>query len=314
MKKLIGENMKKLLTLIALTVFSFGAAAETIKLIVPFSAGSTIDTVARTLSKPLSEKLNAQVVVENKPGAGGDIANRFVATADKTSITLLINSAGLAANTAFVSPQYELNDLIPLVNLGSAPVVFVASKNSNSNVKNFQDYQKQDTLTYGSSGVNSLTFLFGELVKGETNKNLIHVPYKGVNQSLPDLISGVLDSSFLFYSTALIYINDDKVYPIGVTSTERLPLLPSVPTLTELGVNGVGTIDPWFSVFSNNTEQTENLDRVKQALYELAKDEDVRKQLTSLGLIAPKTYKLSRTFLIEENKKYQDLIEKYKLK
>lgn len=298
--------------LFALFLTSFPVwADEPIKLVVPFAPGSSIDLIARIISQPLSRELKIPIIVENRVGAGGDIANKHVAESDRRSITLLINSSGLAANTAFVVPDYDLNDLVPLVNLGSSPVIFVTSKKSN--IRNIRDFLSHDDLTYGSSGINSLTYLYGELLRIETKKKMTHIPYKGVNQSLPDIVSGQLDSVFLFYSTAVSYINDDKVHAIAVASTNRLPLLPNVPTFTEVGITGLDTIDPWFAIFSNNTTQVHRLEQIRQALVVAMKDPNVKQKLTDAGLVLPRDPGIKRSFLMIENQKYRSLIKKYKL-
>jgi tripartite-type tricarboxylate transporter receptor subunit TctC len=301
----------KLLFIIVLGLICKTILASPVKLIVPFAPGSTIDTVARTLADPLSQKLKVPVIVENKVGAGGNIANKFVANSDNKSITLLINSAGLAVNSAFAPNDYKLKNLVPLIKLGSSPVVLTTSKKSK--IQNFENFLDQNNLTYGSSGINSLTHLYGELLGAESKKTFTHVPYKGVNQSLLDLLDGRIDSAFLFYSTAVTYVDNNQINPIAVSSVSRLPLLTSVPTFAEVGISSVGVIDPWFAIFSNDTQQTKNLDQIKQALLALMNDPEFRQKLQELGLIPPKSFQLPSTFLLLEQKKYQNLIYKYNL-
>lgn len=303
--------MFKILFLVVTLVAWPAWANKSVKILVPFAPGSATDLMARTVSDPLSRQLGVPVVVENRPGAGGNIANREVATADSKTVVLLVNGVGIASNAALDNSEYDFTGLVPLAKLGSLPVIFVSSKKSN--IRTVQDLARHDSITYGSSG-GGLSYLYGQLVAHETKRNFIHVPYKGVHQSLPDLASGQLDSAFLFYSNAMSYINADKIYPVAVGTTYRLSGLESVPTMQELGIRGTENIDSWFAVFSNNTEQTQQLEQIRLALSQVLDNPATKQKLVALGIELPKTHKLRRDFLIEEYKRYQVIVKKIQAK
>jgi tripartite-type tricarboxylate transporter receptor subunit TctC len=283
-------------------------AGDTIRLVVPFAPGTTIDIVAKILQQDLSARLHKPIVIENKAGAGGAIGSKFVATTDSTDTVLLINSSGLAVNTAFADTDYNIENLTPLVNLGSAPVVLVTS--SKSNIRNFKDLLKSNDVTLGNSGPNSLTFLISEALKKDIDKNLIPVPYKGVNLAIPDLLSGNLDGAFLFYTSSLPYPETKKLIPIAVMSDSRLPELPKTPTFRELNVTALDPIDPWFAIFSNAKADPKEIEIVKITLINSLRDPKVVAALRNNGITVTKKPSLPSDFLINEHTKYQKIIQK----
>ena len=280
-------------------------AGEVIKLVVPFAPGTTIDLVAKILQDDLSKRLNRPIVVENKAGAGGAIGSKFVATTDSTDAVLLINSSGLAVNAVFSDSDYNTENLIPMVKIGSAPIILVTSLKSE--IYNFQDLLKSNNVTIGNSGQNSLTFLINEIVKKDINKNLIPVPYKGVNQALPDLLSGDLNGAFLFYASALPYIDTKKIIPIAVMSTTRLSELPKVPTFQELNLTALNDVDPWFAIFGNSKINNKDLNVIKLALVNSLRDPKIIKALRDNGINVAKNSNLSRDFLNNEQAKYRKI-------
>jgi len=283
-------------------------AGEAIKLIVPFASGTTIDNLAKILQQDLGSRLRRPIILENKPGAGGAIGSKFVATTDSTDTVLLITSSGLAINSALTGLDYKIENLVPLVNLGSAPVALVTSVKSK--IHNFQDLLKSTDITIGNSGQNSLTFLISETLKKDLDKNLIPVPYKGVNLAVPDLLSGDLNGAFLFYASALPYIEAKKLIPIAVMSNNRLSELPKTPTFRELNVTALDQIDPWFAIFSNAKADPKEVEIVKIALTNSLRDLKVITALRNNGITITENPGLPADFLVNEYAKYQKIIQK----
>ena len=301
--------MKKLLC--ALMIFVVGLLqAETVKVIVPYAAGTNTDVLSRVLADSLNKKLKQhQAVVQNKPGAGGDIATRILATEDPNSISLLVNTAaGVALGSILSTSDYDYDNLVPLVRVGDSPQVFVAS--SKSDIRTFNDVLMRKSTTYGSGG--AFTRVLGEMIAAETGKNMIGVPYSGVSQSLTDLLSGQLESGFLYPNNAKVYIENKQIIPLAVTASKRVEQLPDVPTFAELGIKDMATVN--YVVVVNKTTKTKDLVEIKQALQETLQEAEVKQKLNGLGIVLSASSNVSSTYLDDERKKYIKLLKKFNIK
>jgi len=300
--------MKKLFVLFALLFCISCYAGDSIKIVVAFAPGSASDASARIIQQLLSKQFKKSVVVEYKTGAGGEIANAYVANGDPKETVLLVNTAGIAVNSAFKPDQYDITKLVPILRLGEFPVVFATSKKSK--IQSWQDLvaTRNQSIAYGSSGVNSITYLIGELVKQRTNKNLIHVPYKGANLAIPDLLSGNLDSCFFFYNTVGSYIAN-KDFNI-IATTQSLTQHPEIPTFSQLGITELNDYPIWVVIFSNRTDNQEELAKIKTILFDSLLDPDTKKRFESAGVtISQKKAIVPDSFLVSERKKYQVLLQ-----
>jgi tripartite-type tricarboxylate transporter receptor subunit TctC len=299
--------MKKLFILLILLISIPCYAGNSIKIVVAFSPGSSADASARVIQDILTKKLKKSVIVEYKTGAGGEIGNAYVANSDSKETVLLVNSSGVAVNAAFKS-SYDITKLVPVIKLGEFPIVYATSKKSK--IQSWQDLMnpKNQSISYGSSGINSVTNLLGELVKYRTNKNLIHVPYKGANLAIPDLISGDLDSAFFFYNTVNSHMNNHDFNVIA--TTQKLPEHPNIPTFNQLGIKELNDYPVWMVVFSNRTENQSELNNIRTILINSLSDPDIRQRFKSAGIsISQKTELLPDGFLVFERKRYQTLLK-----
>ncbi|QTL02145.1 tripartite tricarboxylate transporter substrate binding protein [Aquabacter sp. L1I39] len=215
-----------------------------VTLVVPYAPGGASDALGRLVAKWLQEKLGQPFVVENRPGAGSAVGADFVARATPDGYTLLLaTSTTLAINPALYKklPYDPLTSFTPVGLVANVPFVLVA--NPSTGVKTLKDFvalakAKPGTLTYGSAGNGSPQHLFMELLKTSTGIDVIHVPYKGSAPAMNDLVGGQISLMVSDLAPALGQIQAGKITPLGVTTAQRLPGLPDVPTLAEAGVAG----------------------------------------------------------------------------
>lgn len=219
-----------------------------IKLVVGFAPGGSSDTVARIMAPKLGELLKQGIVVENKAGAGGNIANDFLLKSPADGYTIMLGTIGsLAVNQHLSKLSYDpVTDMAPL----SMAVVFsnVLVVNANSNIRTLADYVAQgkvpnSTLSFGSSGIGSSGHLAGELLKSAAGLNNQHVAYRGGAPAMNDLLGGALASIFSSPTDALQHIQAGKLRAIATTGTRRLDALPQLPTVAESGYPGFEAVN-----------------------------------------------------------------------
>lgn len=241
--------MKRIIALTLAALFTAGAAAQgafpskPVKLVVPFTAGSGTDIIARTIGDAMSRGLGQPVIVENRPGAGGTIGAAQVARSEPDGHTILIHSSGHALNPALYTslPYDTLKDLTGVTPLAALPNVMVVSPAKGW--KNVGDVlaaakARPGQLNYASAGVGSATHLNAEKFKLQAGIEAQHVPFKGTPEALGDVIGGRNDWFFAPLSSALPLIKDGKLQALAVSTAARAPALPDVPTTVEAGVAG----------------------------------------------------------------------------
>ena len=257
-----SKAAKNLFIAIAILVLGTGQAyAETawpkqpIRIIVSFTPGGAPDILARVLAEYWQKNLGVPVLVENRPGVGGNIGADLVAKSEADGYTLLVGTVGIhAINDALYDklPFDPVKDFTPISFLASTPNVLIVNKQLG--VSNLQDLvelakSKPNQLTFGSSGVGTSLHMSGELFKEMTGVQIRHIPYKGRAQSLPDLVSGRITMLFDNLSSSLPLIKAGEVQALGVTSLKRSLATPEIPTLAEQGLPGFEAIS-WFSLMA----------------------------------------------------------------
>lgn len=258
----VAKVAKHLFILIAvLAIFVNPVSAETvwpkqaIRIIVTFTPGGAPDILARVLAEYWQKLLGVPVLVENRPGVGGNIGSDLVAKSEADGYTLLIGTVGIhAINSALYDklPFDPVKDFTPISFLASTPNVLIVNKQlgiSNLNELIELAKSKPNQLTFGSSGVGTSLHMSGELFKEMTGVQIRHIPYKGRAQSLPDLVSGRITMLFDNLSSSLPLIKAGEVQALGVTSLKRSPAAPEIPTLAEQGLPGFEAIS-WFSLMA----------------------------------------------------------------
>lgn len=226
-----------------------------VRIIAPFSPGGTVDTLARELATALTKRLGKTFFVENRPGAGGNVGLSALAQAKPDGYSIAIGAANmLATNRALYKslPFDSLKDFTPVGFIGRVPYVLVVHRDVKA--KNFKELialinSSSDKFSFGSSGQGSTAHLFGELLKIRTGIKMVHVPYKSSGLALQDLLAGRIQLQFFTPVVVLPHIKNGSLRAIAVASAERLPTLPEVPTLGELGVKGFDT-PTWFGVIA----------------------------------------------------------------
>ena len=258
-----------------------------IKILVPFPAGGTVDFFARTLAPKLSEALGQTVLVENRPGAGGNIATEAVAKATPDGYTLLMGSEIVAINTSLYSKlNYDpLKDLAPIVLVGTVPNILIVNPAvPANNVKELIALGKNKTanLSYASTGQGTSTQLSPELFKNMTGMEAVHVPYKGGPPAIADLLGGQVNMMFINMPTGIAHVRSGKVKILAVSSKKRVAQLPDVPTVEEAGVKGFVTY-AWSGLFAPAGTPREVVTRLNQEVVKLLKLPAIREQLAGQG-------------------------------
>jgi tripartite-type tricarboxylate transporter receptor subunit TctC len=305
------------LALCALT----GAQAQTypnrpITVIIPFAGGSASDVVSRIMLDRMSKSMGQPIIVENKPGAGGNSGTLQSVRAAPDGYTLLGGGSGpVAANLAlYKNLGYDpLKDLEIISPFASFTIVVTASNASGiKSVKELIERAKQDPgkLNYGSVGIGSSQHLAGEYFSQVTGVKLTHVPYRNIAQYGPDLIAGLVQLGFQWYPNVSGPIDAKGATALAVAGDQRLPALPDSPTTTEAGLPEY-KVDGWFALAAPVGTPRPILERLNKELAEALKDPAVRASFEKAGAV-PIALGLeqAKKFQADEISKYQDIITK----
>lgn len=227
--------------------------ARPMRLIVPFPPGGGVDIVARIIAREMSDSLQQQMVVDNRPGAAGTLGTDLVAKATPDGYTLLLGSVGPLAfsPSLYRKLPYEPKDFAPVSSLVSLPNVLLASPASSlSSVSEVVSRAKAnpEKLSYGSAGAGTPPHLAMELFKSSAKLKIVHVPYKGGPPALNDLMGGRIQLMFINILTALPYVNSGRLKALAVTTTARSQVLPDVPTMSEAGNLPGFAANDWFGL------------------------------------------------------------------
>jgi tripartite-type tricarboxylate transporter receptor subunit TctC len=222
-----------------------------VRLVVPFTPGGGIDAIGRIIGARLSEMWGQQVVVENKPGAGGNIASDFVARSAPDGYTMYITAGGLAVNGfLFEKINYDpVADFAPVTLICLFPNLLVVPRDSPlRSVGDVVAQAKTSKLSYASPGHGSSPHMSAELFKHLAKVDITHVPYRGAAPGYTDLIAGRVDMTFAVMASGLPLVQGGQLRALGVSTANRQPTAPDVPTIAEAGVPGYGT-SSWFAFF-----------------------------------------------------------------
>ena len=261
---------------------------KTVTIVVGFAAGGAADTAARVIGRKLGENTGLTVVIENKAGAGGNIAHQYVATGPSDGSVLLFGSVGpLAIAPHLMKIGYDpIKDLAPITMGVNFPNVLVV--HSGLRIKTFAefiDYAKKNPgkLDYASTGAGSASHLAGELMDDMAKIDTVHVPYKGGAPALQDLLGGRVAAYYSTYSTAQQHIEAGKLIPLASTGPKRLPQLPNIPTIAESGYPGYSATN-WYAFVASSKVPKPVLDRWNTELVKVLKSPDVVSELNKHGM------------------------------
>ena len=262
--------------------------SKPIRWVVPFPPGGAVDAIARTLGERLTKTLGQPLVVENKPGAGGNIGADFVAKASGDGYTMMITSIGMATNKPLYGKlSYDpLKDFAPVSLLAVVPNVLVTNA-TQPGVKTVADMidaarKAPGTLTYASAGNGTSIHLAGEVFTSLAKIDMLHVPYKGSGPAVADLLGGQVNYMFDSISSARPHIESGKLRALGVTTAKRSKALPNVPTLAESGLPGY-EVSPWFAVFMPAATPKAIVDKLNAALIDAMKQPSVIARFETIG-------------------------------
>lgn len=290
--------------------------AKPISIIVPYAAGGFADTRVRMLGQELAKELNATVVIENKAGAGGVIGTAEIARAKPDGYTIGTgNLAPLSVNPTLMPKNVSYNvatDLKPVILIEESPLFLNVNKDvPATNVKELIELAKKDPgkLTYGSSGVGGAHHLSGALFARDAGVELTHVPYKGGAPAATDLMAGHISMMFEMGYAALPAIQADKVRPLAVSSAQRLPLLPDVPTVAEAGLPGFESYN-WQGIVAPAGTPIDIIEKLNTAFNKILQKPEVIKAFDDTGgQIAGGTPEDFSKFIESETAKWAELIK-----
>lgn len=306
-------------TFAALALLPFAAIAQPyplkpIRMIVPFPAGGTVDFFARVIGPKLSEALGQQVVVENKSGAGGNIAAEFVAKSAPDGYTLLMGSEIVAINISLYSKLgYDpIKDFEPISLVGTVPNILIAAPAFPANsLKELISLAKASPgkLSYGSTGHGTSSQLSSELMKSMAGIHVVHIPYKGGAPAIADLMGGQIEMMFVNMPTGLPHVQAGKVKIFAVTSGKRVPELPSVPTMNEASLQGFETY-AWSGVYAPSGTPRDIVARLNTEIVKVLAMPAIREKLAAQGATpAGDTPDQFRKFTKDEIEKWAKVIK-----
>jgi tripartite-type tricarboxylate transporter receptor subunit TctC len=285
-----------------------------VRMIVPFPVGGATDILARVVAQKTSELFGQQVVVDNRPGAGGTLGSRLAVTATADGYTLLMGTTSTHAigPHLYAKPPYDsLGDFSHITQVATSPnVLLVAAQVPAQSIKELVALAKAQPgkLNYGSSGTGTQFHLSGELLKLLAGINIVHVPYKGTALVYPEMISGSIQILFDVPPVALPFIKQGRVRALGVSGKKRVSVLPGVPTIIEAGIAGYDA-DLWFGLFAPTKVPAERLNRIHADVVKALASAEVRDRFSTLGAdgvgSAPAAF---TAFLKAENAKWEKVV------
>ena len=275
-------------------VFAAGSAsaqafpAKPVRIIVPQTPGGASDALARIVGQKLSERWGQPVVVENKPGAGGNVGTDYVAKSPGDGYTLLMSYVGTQAinGSVYKSLTYEpFKDFAPVATLATVPFALVV--NQAFPVKSAGElisYAKAHpgAVNFGSAGNGSLNHLLGEMVNLNQGVKLVHVPYKGAAGALTDTMSGQIQMTFSSLPSVAGHIRGDKLRALAVTGSKRSATFPNLPTFAEAGIAGL-ELSPWFGLLAPVATPEPVVRKINSDIAELLRDKDLIEKFAGLG-------------------------------
>jgi tripartite-type tricarboxylate transporter receptor subunit TctC len=275
--------------LLGLLLGSGAWAQERITLVAPFPPGGPVDTLARILAEGLQKRTGVPAVVENLPGAAGNLGIDKVKRARPDGRTLLVVPAGNLTINPTLMPNFPFQierDFAPITMLAKAPNVLVVS--SAARIGSLRELIAQakarpGQLSYASPGIGSGLHLAGELFKQQTETDLMHVPYKGTGPALNDVLGGTVPVMFSNLPATLAHIRSGKLIALGLTDTSRTPVAPDIPTLAEQGIAGV-VVTSWYGLLAPAGTPPALVEQLARDAAEILAHSAVREQLRGQGL------------------------------
>ena len=299
---------------ISQTVFAQPYPNKVVSIVVPQAAGGTNDIVARLITPALSDAMGVSVIVENRPGAGGNIGTQLVAHSAKDGYTLLltINSAQAINPSLYKNPGFDpINDFTPLYYIGATPYVLVAP--AGSPYKTLAEVvaaakKRPGELAYASAGNGTISHLLGAKLNNSAGIEMQHIPYKGVAPAINDVLGGQVPLAFASLPSALNYIKAGKLQAIAISSAKRSSAAPDIPTIAESYPDCVGEV--WVALFAPANVNADVVKKTQMAMSKVLSRPEVREMLTAQGLdLSPVPPTKLSSLLKEELAKWARIIK-----
>jgi len=276
-----------LILLVSSTAFGQTFPSKPVRIIVPFSPGGVADSSARVISERLAARLGQSVVVENRPGASGNIGAHAVATAAPDGYTLLLGFDGTMVVNPHVYaklPFDTLRDFAAVTKLGDATLILVAHPSVPAkDLREFLAVAKTRNFSYGTAGTGSTPHLAGELLAQRSGISLTHVPYKGGGQAMGDVVGGQIPLVFTAIATAQQFVKSGKLKALGVSSARRSSSLPEVATFVESGLDGF-VVDSWVGILAPVKTPPAVTERLQKDIAAVLGEPETRERYATLGI------------------------------
>lgn len=313
--------------LAACVALAFGASSayaqkssvRPVRLVIPLTAGGGADTTARILAQKLSENTGQTFIVENRPGAGGNIAFDFVAKAEPDGHTLLYSPVAIAINpTLFEKINYRIEDFVGVSYIGDAPLLLVA--NNALPVRNIIDLinlakVRPGEVRFSSSAIGSSSHLASEMMRMMAGVEMQHIPYRGGPQALQDVIGGQVEFATIAMPEALAQVRAGRVRAVGQTGIKRSPIAPDIPTLDESGLKGY-TVMTWYVVFAPAKTPAATVQRLHEEFDKALRVQEVQDRLREAGIteIVNGPPEIATKFVQAEYQRWGNIIRQLNLK
>ena len=272
--------------LVAVSAAAQSYPSKPVRVVVGFAPGGGVDKSARAVGKYLSDAIGQQVVVDNRPGAAGNIGAAHVAKSAPDGYTLLMSNSTVSTPSLFVNLPFDINkDLEPVSLVAIGPSVLVA--HPSFPVRSVKDLialarKRPGEISFGSGGIGNITHLEMELIKSLTGVNMVHIPYKGSAPSIVGLVSGEVQVLFTSIPAGLGQVRAGRMRALAVSTIKRSSAMPDVPTIDESALKGYDAAS-WYGLFMPAGAPKEAIDKVSQAVVKIMKAPDIRKQFINDG-------------------------------
>jgi len=293
--------LKKLLAPLALVTIALTAAGNAgaqasaqnfpnkpIRIVVTFTSGGAPDIIARLLGERMSAEWGQSVIIDNKPGAGGNIGADFVAKSAPDGYTIVLGTVGTHSINGALYPQmpYDMTkDFSPITLLATTPNMLVVHNDVPAkNLKEFIELgKKEGKMSFASAGSGTSIHVSGEMFKSVTGIDMTHIPYKGRASAIPDLLGGRVTMMFDNMPSSLPLVREGKLRALGVTSLKRSAAAPDIPTLAEAGLPGFEAVS-WFAMFAPANTPKTIVTKLQLEIAKILKSPDISKRLLDIGL------------------------------
>ena len=288
---------------------------RSITMVVAFPAAGTTDILARLIGQKLTEKFKQTVVVENRPGAGGNIGTAYVAKAAPDGYTIMMGTIGTQSiNPGLYKkmPYDAAKDFVPITRAAMVPNLLVVNQDAPFNtLPEMMAFEKANPgkLTYGSSGNGTTLHLSGELFNLMAGSKITHIPYKGSTPAVADLMGGQISMIFDNMPSVIQQVKSGRLKALAVTSAQRNPQLPEIPTIQEIGVAGY-EVWSWFGLLAPAATPKPIVDKLNATIVEIIKQPDVQAKIIELGAVpVPETSAEFGAFIAAETLKWAKVIK-----